>query len=113
MQERAILSGRVRINGKRVSPQTIVAQHDEITHTVHRHEPPVIGQSVKIVFQSDEVVAIDKPPSIPVCNSGFPLGYFLSDTRTHKKVHPTGRYRHNTIVMILRKEHGLLDIHRM
>lgn len=66
LQERAIAAGRVRINKQKVTPQTIVKQHAEITHTVHRHEPPVIGSPVKIVMQNDEMVVVDKPPSIPV-----------------------------------------------
>lgn len=56
----------MKINGQKVTPETIVKQHAQITHTVHRHEPPVIGTPVKIVVQTDDMVVVDKPPSIPV-----------------------------------------------
>jgi 23S rRNA-/tRNA-specific pseudouridylate synthase len=53
---------------------------------VHRHEPPVTGQPIDIVYQDDGLLVVNKPGSIPV--------------------HPSGRYRHNTVVHILRKELG-------
>ena len=54
------------------------------------------SEKIKIVHIDDDLVAVNKPASIPV--------------------HPCGRYRHNTVVFILAKEHGLKNlrtIHRL
>eukprot|EP00731_Ephydatia_muelleri_P026928 Em0018g1028a len=74
----------------------VVKNNDVICHTVHRHEPPVTAQPLKIIHEGDDIVVIDKPSSIPV--------------------HPCGRYRHNTVVFLLGKEHNLFNlrtIHRI
>jgi tRNA pseudouridine32 synthase len=59
---------------------------------IHRHEPPVSSQPIKILHHDPEsgLVVIDKPAGIPV--------------------HAAGRYHQNSIVMILRLEHGFKDI---
>lgn len=69
---------------------------DKLHHKIHRHEPPVTAEDVKIVHQDHVVVVIDKPGSMPV--------------------HPTGRYRHNTVMFWLAKERGirnLYPVHRL
>ena len=69
---------------------------DKLYHKIHRHEPPVTAEDVKIVHQDNVVVVIDKPGSMPV--------------------HPTGRYRHNTVMFWLAKERGirnLYPVHRL
>lgn len=71
--------------------QTIVRNGDQISHRTHKHEPPVTSRPVKIVFEDDELCVIDKPSGIPV--------------------HPTGRYRFNTVVMILKHEQHK-NVHR-
>lgn len=85
----AILSGQVRINGKvAASLDTLVKNGDKVEHTlVHKHEPPVSSAPVGIVHEDNEMVVIDKPSGIPV--------------------HPTGRYRYNSVVMILEHEMGI------
>eukprot|EP00041_Stephanoeca_diplocostata_P033934 m.1136750 g.1136750 ORF g.1136750 m.1136750 type:complete len:331 (+) comp24433_c0_seq10:152-1144(+) len=94
--KRGICSGVITVNGRKVDPEYIVCESDLITNRVHRHEPPVSAQSVQIVFEDDDVVAVDKPSSVPV--------------------HPCGRYRHNTMLGIIGREHGkwnLLPCHRL
>ena len=54
------------------------------------HELPVTCQSVRILEDSDDVVVVDKPSSIPV--------------------HPCGKYRFNSLTFILAKEHGMLNL---
>lgn len=69
---------------------------EKIFHKIHRHEPPVTAEDVQIVHKDDVVVVIDKPGSMPV--------------------HPTGRYRHNTVMFWLAKERGirnLYPVHRL
>lgn len=92
----AIESGRVKVNGKPVSTDYKVKNHDFLEHTLHRHENPVSGSPMKIIHDDKDVVVINKPPSIPC--------------------HPCGRYRFNSIAFILGKEYGypnLRNIYRL
>ncbi|KAF9346299.1 hypothetical protein BGX26_002211 [Mortierella sp. AD094] len=88
--ERAIKDGRIKINGEKVSNEYIVKNSDIVAHDIHRHEPPVANLPVKVVREDDGVIIVDKPSSIPV--------------------HPSGRYRHNTVLHILMKEQGYKDL---
>jgi tRNA pseudouridine synthase 8/2,5-diamino-6-(5-phospho-D-ribitylamino)-pyrimidin-4(3H)-one deaminase len=83
----ALENGQVTLNGKKTNKDTIIRNGDLICHRIHRHEPPVSSRPVKIVSQDENIVVIDKPSGVPV--------------------HPTGRFRHNTVTYILKKEHGL------
>ncbi|KAG0310463.1 hypothetical protein BGZ99_000372, partial [Dissophora globulifera] len=90
-KERAIKDGRVKINGETVSKDYIIKNSDIVAHDIHRHEPPVANLPIKVVKKDDGVIIIDKPSSIPV--------------------HPSGRYRHNTVLHILMKDHGYKDLY--
>lgn len=59
---------------------------DVISHTLHRHEPPVTGQAVQIVHEDNDMIVISKPAGVPV--------------------HPAGRYNYNSVVEIMRAERG-------
>ncbi|XP_013773914.1 RNA pseudouridylate synthase domain-containing protein 2-like isoform X2 [Limulus polyphemus] len=87
---KAVLSGSVTVNGKMVGTDYVLRDNDLIANKVHRHEIPVLAAPLKIIHQSDDLVIIDKPPSIPV--------------------HPCGRYRHNSIAFILGKEYNLKNL---
>lgn len=94
--EKAIKAGKITVNGEVTSQIRILKDNDVIRNKVHRHEPPVTGNPLKIIALTDEIVVLDKPSSIPV--------------------HPCGRYRHNTVVFLLGKEFGLTNlftIHRI
>ncbi|KAG0260382.1 hypothetical protein DFQ27_003574 [Actinomortierella ambigua] len=84
--EKAIKDGLITINGNTVTGSYIMRNSDVLEHSIHRHEPPVADSAVKVVLDQDGVLVVDKPSSIPV--------------------HPSGRYRHNTILHILMKEQG-------
>ncbi|CAG8534207.1 9624_t:CDS:2, partial [Diversispora eburnea] len=88
--ETAIEKGLIMINNKIVTPSTIIQNQDLITHKIHRHEPPITDKKIKILYQENDFIVIDKPASIPI--------------------HPSGRYRHNTVLHILQKEHGFLNL---
>ncbi|KAF9929941.1 hypothetical protein FBU30_001100 [Linnemannia zychae] len=90
--ERAIKDGRVKINGEVVDKDYIVRNSDIVSHDIHRHEPPVANLPVKVVKSVDGVIIVDKPSSIPV--------------------HPSGRYRHNTVLHILMTEQGYKELYR-
>ncbi|KAF9960692.1 hypothetical protein BGZ72_006262 [Mortierella alpina] len=88
--ERAIQDGRIKVNDETVSQNYIIKNSDIVAHDIHRHEPPVADLPVKVVRQEDGVIIVDKPSSIPV--------------------HPSGRYRHNTVLHILMQEQGYKDL---
>lgn len=75
------------MNGKPVpSTSTKVKNGDIISHTLHRHEPPVTAQPIGVVHEDEDVIIINKPAGVPV--------------------HPAGRYNYNSVVEIMRAERG-------
>ena len=73
------------MNGIRVpTVRAILKNGDVISHTLHRHEPPVTAQPIGIVHEDDDMIVINKPAGVPV--------------------HPAGRYNYNSIVEIMRAE---------
>ncbi|KAK3906714.1 pseudouridine synthase [Staphylotrichum tortipilum] len=82
----AMLSGEVSVNGKTVGPHYILKNGDLISHTTHRHEPPVTADPVSVIHEDDDMVVINKPSGIPV--------------------HPAGRYHYNSVVEIMKSERG-------
>lgn len=86
MQRAALEAGHVTLNHKPATPTTIVKNGDIVSHTLHRHEPPVTGLEIGIIHEDDELLVIDKPAGVPV--------------------HSAGRYHHNTVMEILRFERG-------
>ncbi|KAL2837840.1 hypothetical protein BJY01DRAFT_237701 [Aspergillus pseudoustus] len=80
--QKALESGKVRVNGQSASPDTILKNGQYISHTLHRHEPPVTGNDIGIIHESNDLLAIDKPAGVPV--------------------HSTGRYHYNSVIEILK-----------
>lgn len=66
LQGKRFSDGQIRVNDKIVSPHYILRNNDIITSKTHRHEMPVIGLPIKIVHEDDNILVVDKPPSIPV-----------------------------------------------
>ncbi|XP_066550293.1 pseudouridylate synthase RPUSD2 [Amia ocellicauda] len=90
--EKAAQKGRIRLNEKPVdSLSVILKNNDFMRNRIHRHEPPVSARPLEILADDGELVVVDKPASLPV--------------------HPCGRFRHNTVIFILGKEHGLSGLH--
>uniref|UniRef100_A0A8C5PCZ8 Pseudouridylate synthase RPUSD2 n=1 Tax=Leptobrachium leishanense TaxID=445787 RepID=A0A8C5PCZ8_9ANUR len=88
----AARAGRLRLNEQSVQDLNMVLRNNDfMRNTVHRHEPPVTAQPLRIIAENDELVVVDKPSSLPV--------------------HPCGRFRHNTVIFILGKEHNLCELH--
>ncbi|PJF17630.1 Pseudouridine synthase [Paramicrosporidium saccamoebae] len=88
--QEAIQRNLIMINGEACTLEQRVEQSDLISHRLHRHEPPVSSQPIRIIEQRDGLLVIDKPASIPA--------------------HPSGRYRFNTVVEILRHDHDLVHL---
>jgi tRNA pseudouridine synthase 9 len=79
----AIESGEIVINGKPCEDvHTVIKNGDVISHTLHRHEPPVTAQPIGVVSETDSMIVIDKPAGVPV--------------------HPAGRYNYNSVIEIMR-----------
>lgn len=60
---------------------------------VHKHEPsvPGNGERIRIVFEDEKLLVVDKPAGIPV--------------------HPTGKYNFNSVKEILKHETGLKELY--
>lgn len=80
------MSGKITVNGQEVTPEHVIRNGDLITHTIHRHEPPITAQPIAVVYEDNDIIAINKPAGVPV--------------------HPAGRYNHNSITEIMRAERG-------
>ncbi|ANZ73685.1 BA75_01612T0 [Komagataella pastoris] len=84
----AIANGEVKLNDQVANVDSVLRNGDLISHRIHRHEPPVTLDEIEIAYEDDEIMVINKPSGIPV--------------------HPTGRYRHNSITMIMKQEMGTI-----
>ncbi|KAI0451672.1 pseudouridine synthase [Xylaria acuta] len=82
----AIETGQVCVDGKAVSPNHIIKNGNLVSHTVHRHEPPVSAAPICILHEDDDMIVLNKPSGIPV--------------------HPAGRYHYNSIIEIMKAERG-------
>ena len=73
------------MNGARVpTVHSTIKNGDIISHTLHRHEPPVTAQPIGIIHEDNEMIVINKPAGVPV--------------------HPAGRYNFNSVTEIMRAE---------
>ena len=70
--EAAIKAGRILVSGRKVNCDYKIKGGDELTHTVHRHEPAVgladtsSDDPVRIVYEDETLVAVDKPATLPI-----------------------------------------------
>jgi len=85
--EVAITEGRISVNDNTVLPDYRIQGGDVIRHTVHRHEPAVLfyPKDKLIISETEDVVVVDKPPTLPV--------------------HPCGAYNLNSLFQILEEWH--------
>ncbi|KAI1353580.1 pseudouridine synthase [Xylaria sp. FL0043] len=84
--KQAIESGAVCVNGKIVTPNFVLKNGHLVSHTIHRHEPPISAEPIGILHEDDDMIVINKPSGIPV--------------------HPAGRYNFNSIIEIMKAERG-------
>ncbi|KNE66474.1 RluA family pseudouridine synthase, variant [Allomyces macrogynus ATCC 38327] len=84
--KKAIESGAIQVNHQTVPTACLLKNNDLITHRNHWHEPPVTSAPITILARTPHFVVVNKPASIPV--------------------HPSGRYRHNSVLHIVRRALG-------
>lgn len=84
--KKKIANGGVAVNSKPADLETILKNNDLISHRCLRREPPVSSSPIRIVYEDERIIAIDKPLGIPV--------------------HPAGRYRYNSVTKIMEHEMG-------
>jgi 23S rRNA-/tRNA-specific pseudouridylate synthase len=57
------------VDREQVTPDHVLKSNELVTHAIHRHEPPVTGESIEILKQEDGYIGVHKPSSIPVCRT--------------------------------------------
>ena len=82
----AMMTGQIRVRGKQVTPDHVMRNGDLVSHTIHRHEPPVTAEPISVLHEDDDMIVVVKPAGVPV--------------------HPAGRYNFNSVVEIMRAERG-------
>lgn len=82
----SMVRGDIYVNGRVVGPDYIVRNGDMISHTLHRHEPPVTAEPIGIIHEDDDIIVINKPSGVPV--------------------HPAGRYNFNSVIEIMIADRG-------
>ncbi|ROV92361.1 hypothetical protein VMCG_09120 [Cytospora schulzeri] len=83
---KAMEGGEVAVNTKTVGPDYVLKNGDCITHTMHRHEPPVTSDEIGILHEDNDMIVINKPSGVPV--------------------HPSGRYNFNSVTEIMKSQRG-------
>ncbi|KAJ3112048.1 hypothetical protein HDU96_005000 [Phlyctochytrium bullatum] len=79
-QVRAILAGKISVNGARVTPDYLVQNEDLVSHAMHRHEPPITADPLKIVYEDDRILLIAKKKEKAV-----ELMHYLKDRTIYKQ----------------------------
>lgn len=79
------------MNNKETNPAYVIKNGDVLTHKITRKELPVYKGALQKVYEDDEIVVVNKPPSIPV--------------------HSCGGYFYNTVISIAQFEMGYSNIH--
>ncbi len=82
----AMETGQICVNGEQTSPDHILQNGELVSHTIHRHEPPVTAEPIKVLHEDEDMIVIIKPSGMPV--------------------HPAGRYNFNSAVEIMKAERG-------
>ncbi|KAI1762616.1 pseudouridine synthase [Hypoxylon sp. FL1150] len=80
----AMETGQICVNGKATSPDHILKNGELVSHTIHRHEPPVAADPIGIIHEDQDMIVINKPSGVPV--------------------HPAGRYNFNSVIEIMKAE---------
>lgn len=83
---RIIDSGRILVNGLRCRPSRALRLGDRIDYVPLRRPEPMVDVRIPILHDDDAMLAVNKPPNLPV--------------------HPSGRYFRNTLLCVLLESRG-------
>lgn len=82
--EKAMAEGMIEVDGRPATVGQVLKGKQMISHRIHRHEPPIPSQPIRIVHRDDDMLVVDKPSGIPA--------------------HPSGRYNHLSLTELLRHQ---------
>lgn len=84
--DQSILTGVDKLTKRKLD------EKDIICHTKHRHEPPIpwYNDIIKLIYEDNEILVVDKPSGIPT--------------------HPTGNYYHNSLSEIIKQQYNMDSI---
>lgn len=80
---KCLLSGLLTVSGKKVDSEYIMTSRDYIEHKIIFIEAPMLDESIVIIKDSPDYIAVHKPASIPC--------------------HPQGKYRKCSVTWIIRE----------
>jgi 23S rRNA pseudouridine1911/1915/1917 synthase len=83
---RVIDGGRILVNGRACRPSRVIQFGDRVDYRPPPRIEPDVDVEVRILHEDDALLAVDKPPDLPV--------------------HPSGRYFRNTLLCVLLRERG-------
>lgn len=104
--EKRIKDHEITVNGKPITLDYVIKEHDRIEHTIMRRESPVYNKPIIKLGETDDFIAFLKPASLPIHATG---GYFYNtlakrlDERYYP-VHRLDRVTSGIIVMAKTKE---------
>lgn len=75
-----ILEGQVQVNDRPVSPETSLQPGDRLAYHRPPWQEPSVPLAFDVLYEDDDVIAIDKPSGLPV----MPGGGFLEHTLLHQ-----------------------------
>lgn len=89
----AIHKGYCNVNGKSTGPDHVIRQSDRLHNRVHRHEPAVTAEPIRVLHRDDKEgrLVVAKPGSIPV--------------------HAAGRYYKLTLLELIKRDLGIDTIY--
>lgn len=88
--EKLIIGKRLKVNNKIILADSIVNKNDEITILTRESDEPKVNKKIKIVYEDEDILVINKPQNIPI--------------------HPTGKYYYNTLKEVLKNKLKTEDI---
>ena len=70
MWRELLAEGRVLVNGSAASPEYMLNEGDELEYLPRPMEEPPVDMNIKVLFQDQDFIALDKPGNLPCHPSG-------------------------------------------
>ena len=88
---KSIRAGEIKVNDKKVPPDTVLKSRDKISYERPREKEPVVDDTYRIIHRDNWIVVVEKSGNLPISESG--------------------RYYRNTLVNILKEREGFSDLY--